>query len=182
MHRFRKDLFYRLNTLSIAIPPLRCRKEDIHLLTDFFTYKFCKDFDKSYFDLSAGIKDRFQRYRWPGNVHELEGVVKRAVMMNNEKEFLSGFLAGKSRGDFTDDDRWLGGMSGMDDIIDVAVCLKDVPQKPLKDICWDFIVKVEKDTINRALKQTNWNRKKAALMLKISYKSMLNKIKAYKLA
>ena len=71
--RFRKDLFYRLNTLQVAIPPLRCRKDDISLLTDFFTYKFCKDFDKSYFELSAAIKDRFQDYRWPGNIHELEG-------------------------------------------------------------------------------------------------------------
>ncbi len=107
--RFRKDLFYRLNTLQIAIPPLRCRKEDIPLLTDFFTYKFCKDFDKSYFELSAAIKDRFQQYRWPGNIHELEGVVKRAVMMNNEKEFLSGFLAGKSRGEFQNNRPLAGG-------------------------------------------------------------------------
>ncbi len=51
----------------------------------------------------------------------------------------------------------------LDDIIDVSGLPGDVPQKPLKDICWDFIVKVEKNIINKALKQTNWNRKKAAL-------------------
>ncbi len=178
---FRKDLFYRLNTLQIAMPPLRCRKEDIPLLTDFFTYKFCKKFDKSYFELSAVIKDRFQNYRWPGNIHELEGVVKRAVMVNSEKEFLTGFLAGKLHGDFQNNHSWLKGVSSVDDIVDVRDCLGDVERKPLKDIRWEFMARVEKNIINKALKHTNWNRKKAAFMLNISYKSMLNKIKQYKL-
>ncbi len=180
--RFRKDLFYRLNTLQIAIPPLRCRKDDISLLTDFFSYKFCKDFDKSYFELSAAIKDRFHDYRWPGNILELEGAVKRAVMMNNEKEFLPGFMAGKSEGEFQNTQSWLAGVSSLDDVMNIGDCLDDVARKPLKDICWDFIVKVEKNIISKALKQTNWNRKKAALKLNISYKSMLNKIKEYGLA
>ncbi len=180
--RFRKDLFYRLNTLQIDLPPLRRRKEDISLLTDFFTYKFCKKFDKSYFELSTAIKDSFQRYRWPGNIHELEGVVKRAVVMNGEKEFLPGFLTGKSDGEFQDNTRWLESISSLDDIMDARECLGEVPQKPLKEICWGFMAKVEKNIINKALKHTNWNRKKAALMLNISYKSMLNKIKEYKIA
>ncbi len=179
--RFRKDLFYRLNTLQIAMPPLRCRKEDIPLLTDFFTYKFCKNFDKSYFELSAVIKDRFQNYHWPGNIHELEGAVKRAVMVKSEKEFLTGFLVGKLHGDFQHNHSWLESVYSVDDIVDVTDCLEDVESKPLKDICWEFMARVEKNIINKALKQTNWNRKKAAFMLNISYKSMLNKIKQYKL-
>jgi DNA-binding NtrC family response regulator len=178
---FRKDLFYRLNTLQVAMPPLRCRKEDIPLLTDFFTYKFCKKFDKSYFELSAVIKDRFQNYRWPGNIHELEGAVRRAVMLNSEKEFLNGFLAGKLHGDFQNNHSWLEGVFSVDDIFDVTDCLEDVERKPLKDICWKFMARVEKNIINKALKHTNWNRKKAAFMLNISYKSLLNKIKQYKL-
>jgi DNA-binding NtrC family response regulator len=179
---FKKGLFYRLNTLQVSVPPLRRRKEDIPLLTDFFTYKYCKDFDKSYFELSTAIKDKFQTYRWPINIQELESVVKRAVMMNNEKEFLAGFMTGKSQKDFQNNHGWFADISFLDDMIDARDYLKRVQQKPLKDICWDFMAKVEKNIINKALTHTNWNRKKAALLLNISYKSMLNKIKAYKVA
>lgn len=180
--RFRKDLFYRLSTLSVMIPPLRDRKDDIQLLADYFTYKFCKDFDKSFFELPPSIKKRFQNYQWPGNVQEMETLVKRAVMTNDQETFLSSFLMGKSQREFTRDAVWLEGAQAIDDMIDVRDFFSRKQNKPFKAICWDFMARVERKIIKKALNHTNWNRKKAAEMLSISYKSLLNKIKEYNIA
>lgn len=87
--KFRKDLYYRLNVLRIEIPPLRDRKEDIPLLMDFFTDKFCRESGKSHYELSDEIKNRFCSYLWPGNVKELENLVNKTIMLGDEQSIIN---------------------------------------------------------------------------------------------
>jgi Nif-specific regulatory protein len=79
--RFRQDLFYRLNVVTIEVPPLRARKEDIVSLTKFFLQRYCHDLKRPMMEISAEAKDVLQRYDWPGNVRELQNVVERAVVL-----------------------------------------------------------------------------------------------------
>jgi len=80
---FRKDLYHRLNVISIDIPPLRHRMEDIPLLADFFMDKFCMEFDKPRYEMSIKTRDLFCNYHWPGNIRELKNMVESAVIINN---------------------------------------------------------------------------------------------------
>jgi len=180
--KFREDTYYRSSTLRFNLPPLRDRKEDILLLTEFFTYKYCKEFCKSYFELSTDTKNMFMDYDWTGNIQELTDVIKKAVLFNQKRALLSD--PHEDRGDQINPERriWIDGLASIQDLIDAKTYLRNAHKKPLKVICWDIMAKIEKRIIRKALKDTNWNRKKAAIMLNISYKSILNKIKDYKLA
>jgi len=77
--QLREDLFYRLNVLSVALPPLRDRKEDILLLASHFLKVYAKEFDKGAFTMGHSAKAKLMGYAWPGNVRELQGVMQRAV-------------------------------------------------------------------------------------------------------
>lgn len=80
---FRKDLYYRLNVFPVEIPPLRERKEDIPLLTEFFLRRLSIDFQKDILGISDEVYDAFQRYSWPGNIRELENLLERAYILEN---------------------------------------------------------------------------------------------------
>jgi DNA-binding NtrC family response regulator len=82
--RFRSDLYYRLNVVTIALPPLRERREDIPALADVFIHKYNAVAHKSVTGIAPEVLDRFERYSWPGNVRELENVIERAVLMNQK--------------------------------------------------------------------------------------------------
>jgi DNA-binding NtrC family response regulator len=81
--RFREDLFYRLNVINIRVPPLRERKEDIPLLVEFFTKKYCDENSKPVYRFSSEALKVLMDYHWPGNVRELENVVERAVVLSH---------------------------------------------------------------------------------------------------
>lgn len=84
--QFREDLFYRLNILSVALPPLRDRKEDILLLASHFLKVYAKEFGRGVFTLGQSTKTKLMGYAWPGNVRELQGVIQRTVAMaSNER-------------------------------------------------------------------------------------------------
>jgi PAS domain S-box-containing protein/TyrR family helix-turn-helix protein len=87
LERFRDDLYYRLNVVSIDVPPLRERKEDIPLLSIYFLDKINRkySFNKCF---SPEVIDRFLEYAWPGNIRELENVIERMVVMTDEKEII----------------------------------------------------------------------------------------------
>ncbi|MGB1004702.1 MAG: sigma-54-dependent transcriptional regulator, partial [Salibacteraceae bacterium] len=85
---FREDLFYRLNVISIDIPPLRERKEDISLLVDAFNKKFSNESGKSSLRINAPIKSILTRYTWPGNIRELENFIHRLVIMTEKTVFM----------------------------------------------------------------------------------------------
>jgi len=155
---FREDLFYRLNVLSIKIPPLRDRMEDIPLLCDHFIARFNRRLNKKIEGISPAAMARLLEYPWPGNVRELENAIERAVVLAEEPllqpdHFPSG----------------LGGQFGghqMDEFFD-GHSLK-AAQKLM-----------EQKLITKALKETGGNRTQAARLLEISHPSLLSKIKTY---
>ena len=176
--QFRKDFFYRLNVIQIDIPPLRNRLEDIPALTDFFTDKYCIESGKSHFELSEKIKKLFSYYFWPGNVQEFEELVKRIVIDGTEEKVIKNMRAHKKYSYLTDYYEDINSLAGLSD---VKKHVKDLDKISLKKIGGIFLGRAEKKLVKKALESTNWNRKKAAKLLDISYKSLLNKIKEYKL-
>ena len=179
--KLRKDLYFRLNVINIDIPPLRHRTEDIPLLAAFFNDKFCGEFGKSHYELSRKTMQMFNHYHWPGNVKELKNVVKRVVLTGSENSIVDKLLLSDHQPqtiDFIDccEDIYL-----LSELSDVKNCLKDLNQRSLKDICKEFVTRTERKLMKKALDKTNWNRKQAANLLDISYKSLLNKMKAYDL-
>ncbi|MBW2298341.1 MAG: sigma-54-dependent Fis family transcriptional regulator [Deltaproteobacteria bacterium] len=180
--RFRKDLYYRLNVLHLNIPPLRHRREDIPLLTDFFSYKFCREFDKVILPISSRLKGRFLQYGWPGNIRELRDIVKRIVLKGEKNSIVSNIHPRSSREASRIKKKWARELVSIEQMTNKKEYLGQVGEMALKKICLNFMAKVEKQIMQTALESTNWNRRKAAAMLSISYKSMLNKIKTYGLA
>ncbi|HVR86418.1 MAG TPA: sigma-54 dependent transcriptional regulator [Planctomycetota bacterium] len=86
--KFRSDLFYRLNVVSITLPPLRDRKEDISGLVDHFLQKYSSAAHKSVANAAPDVMAAFQSYGWPGNVRELENVIERAVVLNSKSRIM----------------------------------------------------------------------------------------------
>jgi transcriptional regulator with PAS, ATPase and Fis domain len=177
--KFRKDLYYRLNILKINIPPLRNRISDILPLCDFFTDKYCIEFGKTHYKLSERVKTAFCNHRWPGNVSELETLVKRAVLKGDENSILENVSMKINDCQITNNSEYLDEAFKLQDL---KINLNGHNDFSLKAVCSEFMKKTEKKLLKIALERTNWNRKKAAELLDISYKSLLNKIKAYDLA
>jgi DNA-binding NtrC family response regulator len=86
--KFRSDLFYRLNVVSITLPPLRERKEDIPALVEHFIRKYNAHSHKTVADAAPEVLAHFQTYTWPGNVRELENVIERAVILNSKSRIM----------------------------------------------------------------------------------------------
>jgi len=89
-NQFREDLFFRLNVVSISLPPLRERREDIPLFTEFFIRRFCAMVEKPVMKISAEAMDYLTRYHWPGNVRELANLIERAVVLAKGDEITPG--------------------------------------------------------------------------------------------
>ncbi len=176
---FRKGLFYRLNVIRINVPPLRMRLEDIPALTDFFTDKFCIESGKSHFQLADKMKNLFTCYLWPGNIQELEDLIKLIVVDGAEERISRKLRIHKKYRGITDYYEDINSLAGLGD---VKKHVKNLDKISLKKIAGIFMQRAEKKLLKKALDSTNWNRKRAAALLEISYKSLLNKIKEYKLS
>jgi two-component system response regulator AtoC len=161
--RFREDLYYRLNVVNITIPPLRERKEEIPIFVEYFLEKYGKKYQRRVNPLSDELIKVFSQYHWSGNVRELENVIQRFIVLGNEKAIIEE----------------LSPVTGIDSIPGKKT--KVVPPKKswpsLKEVHRDAIKKAESEIILKALETTNWNRKKAANILEINYKTLLYKIK-----
>jgi transcriptional regulator with PAS, ATPase and Fis domain len=179
--KFRKDLFYRLNVISIEIPALRHRNEDIPLMADFFNDRFCGELGRCYSDISQKIKDILSRYHWPGNVRELKNVIKNMVLPADKDSMQNKFFQNKQQHESLNFIDYNQDVFTIPDLSDIKRYLKDLNNISLKDIQREFITRTEIKMMKVALAKTNWNRKKASNLLDISYKSLLNKIKAYNL-
>jgi len=179
---FRKDLFYRLNVIRIDIPPLRDRIQDIPPLAVFFNDMFCGNIGRSHFNLSEKTKNILSGYYWPENVRELENVVRHSVLTGNEESMLNQFCLSNPKNKSANYINFSEDIYTVAELSDVKKYLKDLNTVSLKDICQEFVTRTEKKIMQQALKKTKWNRKKAAILLDISYKSLLNKIKTYDLA
>ena len=159
---FREDLYYRLNVVNITLPPLRERKEEIPVLIEYFTDKFQRKYGRKVSPPSAKLMNALLQHRWPGNVRELENVIQRLVVLRDEEAILEDMSPAHNGNSLTS-------KPGANPE------KKDWPS--LKVAHHEAVVKAEVDAIRRALELTNWNRKKAAELLNVSYKALLYKIK-----
>ncbi|HXJ16841.1 MAG TPA: sigma-54 dependent transcriptional regulator [Candidatus Polarisedimenticolia bacterium] len=163
--RFREDLYYRLNVLSIHIPPLRERTGEIPLLFRHFLVKYSEKYQKQLSEPSKHLLEAALRYSWPGNLRELENFVKRYVILEDDE------------GSF----RELVEMIGQQQRIaprEEAPIPKD---QGLKALVRSLKDEAESEAIADALDKTNWCRKDAARMLGISYKALLYKMRQFNL-
>lgn len=160
--QFREDLYYRLNVVNLTIPPLRERKEEIPVFIEYFADKFSKKYQKKARPLSAKLMKIFQQHHWPGNVRELENVFQRYVILENEKMVLDELTNGVPEPAGLQKEKFLSNSGSW---------------PSLKEVYREAILKAESETILKALQLTNWNRRRAAKMLNISYKALLYKIK-----
>jgi two-component system response regulator AtoC len=167
---FREDLFYRLNVVSIYLPPLRERREEIPFLIDYFLNKFTRQYGKSYPGLSDETYKLFIEHNWPGNIRELENAIKRVVVLGSEEDVLKSFS--QSHGN---------GAAPAAVPLQHAQAFQSAPFS-LKAVGKEAAKNAEKELLKNILDQTHWNRKKAAHLLNISYKALLYKLKKYDLA
>ncbi|MFH1966163.1 MAG: sigma-54 dependent transcriptional regulator, partial [Acidobacteriota bacterium] len=154
--RFREDLFYRLNVISIELPPLRDRKEDIPMLADHFISFFCKQNGRTKYPLTQDALKVLIEWNWPGNVRELENAIERAVVLAPaggpiSPEYLPSELLQTGR-------------------TSVNV---DPDGSSLKDLVLEF----EKTLILTALTKSDWNQKKAAGLLRVNPTTLNEKLK-----
>jgi DNA-binding NtrC family response regulator len=178
-NKFRMDLFYRLNVIRLDIPPLRHRLEDISALTDFFTDKFCIESGRSHFQLSEKMKSLLAFYHWPGNIQELEDLIKRIVVDDAGDTVAKKLRVHKKYRAISDSYEDIETLAGLND---VKKHVRDLNKISLKKIGGIFLERAEKKLVKKALDSTSWNRKRAAKLLDISYKSLLNKIREYGLS
>jgi two-component system response regulator HydG len=156
--RFREDLFYRLNVISILLPPLRERKEDIKLLAEHFLSSYSEKNHRLIKGFLPKTLDILMRYDWPGNIRELENTIERSVIMTHGEYISPADLPMNMQALIVElDDDNTGVQPG-----------------------WS-IREVEKDLIIKTLEQTNGNRTKAAEILGITRKTLQNKLKEYEL-
>lgn len=155
---FREDLFYRLNVISVKLPPLRERKEDIPLLVDHFLKKFSQENNKTFGPVSPEIMRLLVQYDWPGNVRELENVVERAVVLST-----SGVLSGELISREVKPAPTIPRTNGM----------PDMDGKPLFEILDAF----ERDVILRMLESVNWSQTEAAERFGLPLSTLNSKVK-----
>jgi two-component system response regulator AtoC len=168
---FREDLFYRLNVVTVQLPPLRDRKDAIPLLIDHFLTMYNRQYGKSVRQLQARTLEACHAYQWPGNVRELENTVKRMVVLGNEQAILEEITHRTGLAGAPDE------ASSVFDLEALGVDFTDGKGVDLKAIAKRAAQIAEKKVIERVLDQTRWNRKEAAERLQISYKALLYKMK-----
>ena len=161
---FREDLFYRLHVVSIKLPPLRERKEEIPIFVEYFLDKFGKKYNKMIKPLPDHMMKAFLQYQWLGNIRELENMIQRFVVLGNEEVVLEE----------------LASTAEKDSNKATKETNSDKKAWPsLKEVHREATIKAEAEVIRKTLELTNWNRKKASHLLNISYKALLYKIKEY---
>lgn len=157
---FREDLYYRLNVFPIKISPLKERKEDIPLLVEYFINKYCLELKTNQKDISKDALNILMNYHWKGNVRELENTIERAIILC-DGDIITPEHIGLTQGSAADSTGKLLSEGS----------LEDVAKRALKI--------AETQRIVEALRKTRGNKSKAAEILRVSYKTLLTKIKEY---
>ena len=154
---FREDLYYRLNVVEIRIPPLRERKEEILALAARFLKKFNEQYRRNK-ALSAETTARLLEYSWRGNVRELENIIRRIVVLPDGEQMFENLSAGpRQMGPF-------------------ALRSRSLSTEGLREIARNGAHAAERKALADVLERVQWNRAEAARILKVSYKTLLNKI------
>jgi len=175
--RFREDLYYRLNTISIYVPPLRERPEDIPALIDYYVKRYASKY-LSEESLDAATIKELTAHFWPGNVRELQNVLKRILVLGDSEKVIA-HLKNPSQtqeGFDLQAERIFQSPFIKDMARLLETTLNNDHSLPLKEIRKKALDLVEREVISGVLKKTGWNRTHAAKKLKISYKTLLYKI------
>ncbi len=171
--RFREDLYHRFNEFSINLPALRNRKDDIPLFADFFLDKTNKELGKNIEGYEDDVHEMFLNYSWPGNLREFRNVVRRAVLLTPSGKITSKVLPWEiTNANNNNNHNHQSTINKTDNLISQNSLPKDLDLK-------DAAAKAEYDTIMNVLKDVNFNKTKAAEILKIDRKTLYNKIKIY---
>lgn len=178
---FRKELFYRLNVIPVHMPALRERREDIPLLSDHFAIEACAQLRRSFIFPTPHLSAQLAAYLWPGNLDELKCSMDRLAASGDEGQIMQQSGLQRFRKNPCRNLYNAIGTEVIPDLMEIRSCLSSMGSTSLKAICDQFTHKTEKKLLRKALESTNWNRKKAASLLSISYKSMLNKMKMYEI-
>ncbi len=165
---FRADLFFRLNVVNVTIPPLRERCEEIPILIDSFLKRYSTLYGKRLPVMGAELRDALQRYAFPGNIRELENMIKRVIVFESDRPVLDELIE-RERSTST-------GSSALAEFI--AHSEKTAGEVPLREVGRRAAQVVEREIISQMLRYTDWNRKQAAGLLSISYKTLLQKIRS----
>jgi two-component system, NtrC family, response regulator AtoC len=198
---FREDLYYRLKVIEAYVPPLRERRDEIPKLTDFFLARYSQRYNRPGRAISEELRQRFLTYDWPGNVRELENMIKRFVILQDESLVIRELDKPRlvphpppvepAPPAFHAPPHVAAAppeamapqpppAAEADDDEDVA---DDVPPPPttegrrLSEVAREAALSAERTVIADTLRQVHWNRRKAAQLLGVSYKTLLNKIK-----
>lgn len=154
--RFRRELYFRINGVSLRLPPLRERKEDIPTLIQYFLTKHSRELNGKIPALNSEAMELLFSYEWPGNIRELENVAKKMVALGDAQLALGDLSSERPNAQRGIDGQRIS---------------------PLKVAARIASRRIERELILKALERTHWNRKRAAQELEISYKSLLYKIK-----
>ncbi len=167
---FREDIYYRLNVVNITIPPLYERQEDITYLFEYFLDTYNEKYGKSFQVDKETLYPLLISYPWPGNVRELKNQVKRLVILGDVGDLMHYLKDGKAHAAH---ERQVN--ISRPEVLEIESDEDEII--PLKLAAKEASVKAERDMILKALRGTNWNKKRAAHLLQISYKALLYKIK-----
>jgi two-component system, NtrC family, response regulator AtoC len=179
---FREDLLYRINVVTIFLPPLRERRDEIPVLTDYLLRKYAIQYGRPLRRFSPEVAERMLQYDWPGNIRELENLCKRFVIVGSETQILrelsshrhgeppSLAVTSSTEPPIT---RSLPQVAGGENADNSDLSLLEVGRRA----AWN----AERRAIQQMLEATHWNRREASRRLQVSYKALLNKIKQMQL-
>ncbi|MBI4475995.1 MAG: sigma-54-dependent Fis family transcriptional regulator [Acidobacteria bacterium] len=194
---FREDLYYRIKVIEIYVPALRDRRDEILHLMEFFIAKYTQKYNRPIPVVSEDLKQRLLVYDWPGNIRELENCVKRLVILQDERLVVSelkraqrapalafvGAAAGGNGGVAVAEPEEFGGGEMLRDEADAVsesdehVAAPYGGRQTLAGVAKAASLKAERAVIEQTLRDVHWNRRRAAEHLRVSYKTLLNKIK-----
>jgi two-component system, NtrC family, response regulator AtoC len=162
---FREDLYFRISAVPITIPPLRDRGEDVLLLAEHFLERFKREFRKPALNLAADARARLRSYRWPGNVRELQNAIERAAILANGADIDAEAL------------QLPAARPEPEEMPEGMLEVQFLWDGPLEEVSQRAVAHVERFKIQNALRESKWNKTRAAEKLGVSYKTLLTKIR-----
>lgn len=177
--KLREDLYYRLSAFTVLVPPLRQRKEEIRVILRYFMHKLAKHYGLPPREFSGSVLEACQHYSWPGNLGQLEAFTKRYLASGDNSLSLDE-LRTDLRGDA---DGGCAAVAVKPELLhDRGEAGSEAPgPKSLKSLIQSVKCEAERNAIRAALEKTGWNRKAAARLLKVSYRTLLYKIDQYQM-
>jgi DNA-binding NtrC family response regulator len=163
---FREDLYFRIAAVPITVPALRDRGDDVLLLAEHFLERFKREFHKPSLTLTKDARGRLRGYAWPGNVRELQNTIERAAILANGPEIDADGL------------QLPAAKPGAEEMPEGMLAGQFLWEGPLDEVSQRALAHVERFKIHNALRESKWNKTRAAEKLGVSYKTLLTKIRS----